>query len=340
MLASRIPVFSLNGDCDEKKKQRRLFQDHEGKDPRSVATLLARGGPCWPDKFSRSWKHRRKSHDVFAALVRRKRCGDDDDGQESDHDLRPEGRRHIRGRIQDGCRPGDGDLHPENRGRSDPALSKANAVWAVRAGGAFSRAAFLMGLWRVTIPHAAAAQRAEWQPRHRLYDQREAVGQIVTPNGYEPRPLAIPADDDTEAVVLDLMKPERSRRRTWGRHWQARRDEACLATCRVGSEHAADRSTGTGVMQIRFLSRKLTAGALGSGYSRNQFPRANQAGRHALRGWRWKSPNWVLTRTSTAEAVPSRFDLGHHNRGCVLRTAKQMDARWRHRMGLLQQLEH
>ena len=39
-------------------------------------TLLARG-PCWPDKFSRSWKHRRKSHEVFAARVRCKRCGDD-----------------------------------------------------------------------------------------------------------------------------------------------------------------------------------------------------------------------------------------------------------------------
>jgi hypothetical protein len=59
------------------------------------------------------------------------------------------------------------------------------------------------------------------QPRHRLYDQREAFGQVVARPAIEPHPLAILAGDDSEAIVLDLMKPERSRRRAWaviGRH--------------------------------------------------------------------------------------------------------------------------
>jgi hypothetical protein len=59
--------------------------------------------------------------------------------------MRPEGGRHIRRRVQDGRRRGDGDLHPENRGRSGPALSRADAIRTARAGGAFPRAAFLMG---------------------------------------------------------------------------------------------------------------------------------------------------------------------------------------------------
>ena len=54
--------------------------------------------------------------------------------------------------------------------------------------------------------------------RHRLYDQRKAAGQIVALAAIEPHPLAILAGDDPEAIVLDLMKPERSRRRTRGLH--------------------------------------------------------------------------------------------------------------------------
>jgi hypothetical protein len=53
---------------------------------------------------------------------------------------------------------GDGDLNPENRGRRDPALSGADAKRTVRAGGAFSRAAFLMGFWRVTIARGSISR--------------------------------------------------------------------------------------------------------------------------------------------------------------------------------------
>jgi hypothetical protein len=63
----------------------------------------------------------------------------DNGWQRSDHDLRPEGRRPIRHRIQDGRRRGDGDLNPENLGRSDPALSRADALRTVRAGGASAK---------------------------------------------------------------------------------------------------------------------------------------------------------------------------------------------------------
>jgi hypothetical protein len=35
--------------------------------------------------------------------------------------------------VQDGRRRGDGDLNPENRDGSDPALPRADAVWALRA---------------------------------------------------------------------------------------------------------------------------------------------------------------------------------------------------------------
>jgi hypothetical protein len=38
--------------------------------------------------------------------------------------------------IQDGRRPGDGDLHPENRDGSNPALSGADAIRTVRAAAA------------------------------------------------------------------------------------------------------------------------------------------------------------------------------------------------------------
>jgi hypothetical protein len=83
-----------------------------------------------------------------------------------------------------------------------------------------------------------------WQPRHRLDDQREAFGQIVARAAIEPHPLAVLARDDTEAVVLDLMKPKRSRRRAWGRHWQARRDEARWQGTQ--QQHAALKVGGTG----------------------------------------------------------------------------------------------
>ena len=46
---------------------------------------------------------------------------------EPHHDLRPEERRHLRRPVQDGGGRSDGDLNPEYRGGSDPALSGADA---------------------------------------------------------------------------------------------------------------------------------------------------------------------------------------------------------------------
>jgi len=61
---------------------------------------------------------------------------------------------------------------------------------------------------------------------HRLDDPRKAVGQIVALAAIESNSVAVLASDNPEAVVLDLMKPERSRRGTRGGHGQARRDES------------------------------------------------------------------------------------------------------------------
>src|SRR5262249_31202052 len=58
-----------------------------------------------------------------------------DERQEPDHDLRPERRRDLRCRIQDGRGRGARNLDPENRGGRDRALPGAYALWAVCAGG-------------------------------------------------------------------------------------------------------------------------------------------------------------------------------------------------------------
>ena len=52
----------------------------------------------------------------------------------SDHDLRPEGRRHLRRRVQDGCRRDAGDLSAKRRDRRAPAFPGAHALWTGRAG--------------------------------------------------------------------------------------------------------------------------------------------------------------------------------------------------------------
>jgi hypothetical protein len=44
----------------------------------------------------------------------------------------------------------------------------------------------------------------------------KTFGQIVARAAIERDPLVILAGDDPEAIVLDLMKPESSRRRAWG----------------------------------------------------------------------------------------------------------------------------
>jgi len=60
-------------------------------------------------------------------------AGDDHDWQEPHHDLRPERRRHIRGRVQDRQGRVARDLGAEDRGGRDRALPGADAVRSVRA---------------------------------------------------------------------------------------------------------------------------------------------------------------------------------------------------------------
>jgi hypothetical protein len=55
-------------------------------------------------------------------------------GKEPHHDLRPEGRRLLRGRIQDCRRRRAFDLDPTDRGTRHPTLPRADAVRLVRAG--------------------------------------------------------------------------------------------------------------------------------------------------------------------------------------------------------------
>ena len=46
---------------------------------------------------------------------------------------------------------------------------------------------------------------ARAQPRERINDQREAVGEVIAGTAVEPHTLTILAGNDAEAVVLDLM---------------------------------------------------------------------------------------------------------------------------------------
>jgi len=55
------------------------------------------------------------------------------DGQEPHHDLRPEGRRHLRRRVHDQRGRHPVDLDPENRGARDPAFPRADAIRTFRA---------------------------------------------------------------------------------------------------------------------------------------------------------------------------------------------------------------
>ena len=49
--------------------------------------------------------------------------------------------------------------------------------------------------------------RARLEPAHGLHDQREARAPIETAPRVEPHPVAIAADDQPAAVVLDLVDP-------------------------------------------------------------------------------------------------------------------------------------
>src|SRR5262249_49167064 len=70
----------------------------------------------------------------------------DDHRQEPDHDLRPERRRDLRCRVQNGCGRGARDLNPKKRGRRDPAFSGANALRAVCAGRSVRNLTLLIAL--------------------------------------------------------------------------------------------------------------------------------------------------------------------------------------------------
>ena len=93
---------------------------------------------------------------------------------------------------------------------------------------------------------------ARAQPRQRLDDQREAVGQVVAGATLEPHASAVLARDDSEAVVLDFVQPDllARRLRRFGR--KAWRDEAgggrgiappiergCWARQTMGALHAS-----------------------------------------------------------------------------------------------------
>ena len=74
---------------------------------------------------------------------------------------------------------------------------------------------------RLAVDHTGLAP----QPRRRLHDEWEPLGQVVAWTAVEPHLCAVLAGDDPEPVVLDFMQPElarRAERRIW---WEARRDE-------------------------------------------------------------------------------------------------------------------
>ena len=58
--------------------------------------------------------------------------------------------------------------------------------------------------------------RARPQPRQRLDDQREAVGEVIARAAVEPDALVLFASDDPDAIVLDFMQPLVARGGAWG----------------------------------------------------------------------------------------------------------------------------
>jgi hypothetical protein len=63
--------------------------------------------------------------------------------------------------------------------------------------------------------------RLYWQAFHRLHDAREAVSEVVAVASIESDAVSIPAGQDPEAVVLDLVNPAVAGRRYFGRSGQA-----------------------------------------------------------------------------------------------------------------------
>ena len=74
---------------------------------------------------------------------------------------------------------------------------------------------------RLAVDHAGLAP----EPRQRLHDQWEPLGQVVAWTAVEPHLWAVLAGDDPEPVVLDFVQPERPGGRGGGLGGEARRDE-------------------------------------------------------------------------------------------------------------------
>ena len=108
---------------------------------------------------------------------------------------------------------------------------------------------------RDCLPVDDAGPRLE--PRHGLDDPREPPGQVVARPAVEPHPLAILAGDAAEAVVLDLVPPAVTGRRTLGRcgrHGTMTRPAGnANATCRLNNTRLA-----------RFKYHFVAPGTLGS----------------------------------------------------------------------------
>src|SRR5262249_5464007 len=74
----------------------------------------------------------------------------------------------------------------------------------------------------LAIDHAEARAQA----CQRVYDEREGAGEVVAWPDIEHHQLAVPAGNDAEAVVLDLVQPLAARGQLIGFGWEARRDES------------------------------------------------------------------------------------------------------------------
>jgi hypothetical protein len=61
-----------------------------------------------------------------------------------------------------------------------------------------------------------------WKSCDSCNDQRETASEVMTVTSNQPHAAPLAVREDAEAVVLDLMKPARSRRRVRRQAWQAR----------------------------------------------------------------------------------------------------------------------
>jgi hypothetical protein len=82
--------------------------------------------------------------------------------------------------------------------------------------------AVIVAAHRLAVDDAGArAQAGEG-----LDNQREAVGQVISRAAIEPHPRAVLAGHDAEAVMLDFVNPQRTRRQRIGLGGEAGLDKA------------------------------------------------------------------------------------------------------------------